>query len=68
MESKINSSNVLESDRAATSGRPVDQCNAIYTKIQAGHALSMIDWGDTSVSNFDDWLNDVINRLIKVIS
>jgi hypothetical protein len=67
-QKRINSSNVSEEKRKGIEGPLVQDCAAIYAKICSGASWSSIDWTNGLIPNDDDWLEELINRLIHTVS
>lgn len=68
-QTTINSSQVSDEDLKSIDNPLLERCATIYANIGAGHTLSTIDWGSDVISpNYDEWFQDMINRLVKVIS
>lgn len=68
LQKRINSSNVAESIRKTIKGSRIDECCVAYDQIRAGALFSSVNWPDIALQNNDQWLDDLINRLIRAIS
>ncbi|MGO8976252.1 MAG: sulfotransferase family protein [Steroidobacteraceae bacterium] len=68
LQKRINSSNVSEEKRNAIDGQLVKDCAAVYAKICSGASWGSIDWTNDLIPADEEWLEDLINRLIHTVS
>jgi hypothetical protein len=64
----INSSNVSNDIRMQITGPLVDRCIETYDNIRAGAPWSAIEWDEGLCLNHEEWLEDLMGRLIGAVS